>query len=205
MAGNRGGAPKGNKNAAGRHKGGPTGNKNAVGHHEGAPLRNKNAEKDGAYSAVYFDELTQGDRDVMERTPLEARAAAEDEMKLLKIRENRILKKIAQYESEDENAVFLNSVTEITGGKSDLTYRMSESAFKRWQNLHEALHRVQGRIIKIAAMLRAMDESEQRLGMERERLDIQKMRVTGGVDVDGLEESDVPDKILEDVIEGAGV
>ena len=41
----RGGQP-GNRNSAGKQ--------NAAGSHPGAPVGNKNAEKDGAYSAVFF-------------------------------------------------------------------------------------------------------------------------------------------------------
>ncbi len=46
----RGGQP-GNKNSKGK--------KNAAGSHAGAPVGNKNAEKDGAYSTVFFDMLTE--------------------------------------------------------------------------------------------------------------------------------------------------
>jgi len=186
----RGGQP-GNQNSKGH--------KNAAGSHPGAPPRNKNAEKDGAYSTVYFDMLTDRERELLEKTPLEVRAALEHEMQILKLREHRILEKIAEYEKADANTVYLNSVTAITGGKNDITYRMSDSAFKRVQSLQEALYKVQGRIAKIADSLRGLEESERRLGMERERLDILRMRATGGVDVDGLEESeDVPEKVLED-------
>jgi len=185
----RGGQP-GNKNSKGK--------KNAAGSHPGAPLRNKNAEKDGAYSTVYFDMLTDQERELVEKTPLEVRAALEHEMQILKLREHRILKKIADYEAAEEGAMYLSAMTEIHG-KNDTTMRFSDSAFKRVQSLQEALYKVQGRIAKIADSLRSLDESAARLDMEQQRLDILRMRATGRVDVDGLEESDdVPDKVLED-------
>lgn len=81
----RGGQP-GNKNSAGK--------KNAAGSHPGAPRRNKNAEKDGAYSTVFFDTLTDEEKELIEQTPLESKAALEHEMKILKFRENKILLKI---------------------------------------------------------------------------------------------------------------
>lgn len=186
----RGGQP-GNKNSKGK--------KNAAGSHPGAPPRNRNAEKDGAYSTVYFDMLTDQERELVEQTPLEVRDALEHEMKILKFREHKVLAKIAEYEAAGKDTVFLNSVTKITGGKKDITYRMSDSAFKRVQSLQEALYKVQGRIAKIADSLRGLDESAARLAMERERLDILRMRASGSVDVGDLEESDdVPDKVLED-------
>lgn len=187
----RGGQP-GNKNSKGK--------KNAAGSHPGAPQRNKNAEKDGAYSTVFFDTLTDEEKELMEQTPLEVRAALEHEMKILKFRENKILSKIADYEKAEEGAVYLSAVTEITGGKSDITYSMKDSAFKRVQSLQEALYKVQGRIAKITDSLRGLDENAARLAMERERLDILRMRASGSVDVGDLEESgDVQEKELEDV------
>lgn len=135
----------------------------------------------------------------MEQTPLEIRAVLEHEMQILKLREHKIQAKIAEYEKADADAVYLSGLTEITGGKSDITYRTSDSAFKRVQSLQEALYKVQGRIAKIADSLRGLEESTARLAMERERLDILRIRATRVVDVDDLEESeDVPDKVLED-------
>ena len=185
----RGGQP-GNKNSKGK--------KNAAGSHPGAPTGNKNAEKDGAYSAVFLDMLTDQEREIVEKTPLEVRAALEHEMKILKFREHKILEKIAEYEKAEEGAVYLSAMTEIRG-KNNTTMRFSDSAFKRVQSLQEALYKVQGRISKIADSLRGLDESAARLAMERERLDILRMRASGSVDVPGMEESDdPPDKVLED-------
>ena len=88
----RGGQP-GNKNSKGK--------KNAAGSHKGAPAGNKNAEKDGAYSTVFFDMLTDEEKELIAKTPLEVRAALEHEMKILKFRENKILSKIAEYEDAE--------------------------------------------------------------------------------------------------------
>ncbi len=185
----RGGQP-GNKNSKGK--------KNAAGSHPGAPPRNRNAEKDGAYSTVYFDMLTDQERELVEQTPLEVWAALEHEMQILKLREHKILEKIAGYEAAEEGSMYLSAMTEIQG-KNNTTMRFSDSAFKRVQSLQEALYKVQGRIAKIADSLRGLDESTARLAMERERLDILRIRATRAVEVDDLEESDdVPEKELED-------
>lgn len=184
------GGQKGNKNSKGK--------RNAAGSHKGAPPGNKNAEKDGAYSAVFLDSLTEEEKKVVEATPLGVREALEHEMKLLKFRENKILSRIADYEKAEEGAMYLSAMTEIRG-KNDTTMRFSDSAFKRVQSLQEALYKVQGRIAKITDSLRGLDESAARLAMERERLDILRMRASGSVDVGDLEESEeLPDKVLED-------
>ena len=184
----RGGQP-GNKNSAGK--------KNAAGSHPGAPRRNKNAEKDGAYSTVFFDTLTDEEKELIEQTPLESKAALEHEMKILKFRENKILSKIAEYEDAEEGAVYLSAMTEIRG-KNNTTMRFSDSAFKRIQSLQEALYKVQGRIAKITDSLRALDESAARLELEQQRLEILRMRAANSADVDGVEPDDLTDVERED-------
>lgn len=184
----RGGQP-GNKNSKGK--------KNAAGSHPGAPTGNKNAEKDGAYSAVFLDALTDEEREIVEKAPLEVRAALEHEMKILKFRENKILSKIAEYEKAEEDAVYLSAMTEIRG-KNNTTMRFSDSAFKRVQSLQEALYKVQGRIAKITDSLRGLDESAARLDLERQRLEILRMRASGSAEVEGAKADDLTDVERED-------
>lgn len=184
----RGGQP-GNQNSKGK--------RNAAGSHKGAPPGNTNAEKDGAYSAVLFDRLSDEEKELLEKTTLEVRAALEHEMKILKFRENRILSKIEDYEQADEGAMYLSAMTEIHG-KNSTTMRFSDSAFKRIQSLQEALYKVQGRIAKITDSLRALDESEKRFELEQQRLDILRMRASGSVEVPGAEPDDLTGMELED-------
>lgn len=184
------GGQKGNQNSKGK--------KNAAGSHKGAPAGNRNAEKDGAYSAVFFDMLTDAEKKLVEKVPMGSREALEHEMKILKFREHKILSKIADYEAAAEDAVYLSAMTEIRG-KDNTTMRFSDSAFKRVQSLQEALYKVQGRIAKIADSLRALEESEQRLALERQRLDIMRMRSSGSMDVDGAEPEDLDGVEREDI------
>ena len=184
----RGGQP-GNKNSKGK--------KNAAGSHRGAPPGNKNAEKDGAYSAVFLDALTDEEREVVEKAPLEVRAALEHEMKILKFRENKILSRIADYEKAEEGTMYLSSMTEIRG-KNNTTMRFSDSAFKRVQSLQEALYKVQGRIAKVTDSLRAVEEHAARMELERQRLDILRMRASGTVDAPEVEPDDMTDVERED-------
>lgn len=179
----RGGQP-GNQNSKGK--------KNAAGSHAGAPKGNKNAEKDGAYSAVFFDMLTEEERAVLERTPMGSREALEHEMKILKFRENRILCKIAEYEKAPEDALYTSSVLDMRvpggrgssktdGANQQMGMYTKDSAFNRVLKLQEALYKVQGRIAKIADSLRAMEEHRQRMELDREKLELMRMRATGEV------------------------
>lgn len=181
----RGGQP-GNRNSAGK--------RNAAGSHPGAPAGNKNAEKDGAYSAVFFDMLTPDERELVEQTPLGGREALEHEMQILKFREHKILGKIAEYEAAPEDSLYLSSLLDMRmpegrgkekkdGAVQNMGMYSKDSAFSRALKLQEALYKVQGRIAKIADSLRAMEESEKRMELERERLALLRMRATGAVDV----------------------
>ena len=194
----RGGQP-GNRNSAGK--------KNAAGSHAGAPAGNKNAEKDGAYSTVFFDMLSDAEREIVQQTPLGSRTALEHEMQILKFREHKILAKITEYEAAPEDSLYINSLMDmrVPGGRGkdkrdgalqSMGMYSKDSAFSRVLKLQEALYKVQGRIAKIADSLRALEESEKRMTLEREKLELLRMRATGTVDVpdiDGGEEIDEED------------
>lgn len=195
----RGGQP-GNRNSAGH--------KNAAGSHGGAPAGNKNAEKDGAYSAVFFDMLTDAERELVEKTPVGSREALEHEMQILKFREHRILSRIADYEAAPEDALYLNSVLDmrepggrgdgkVDGARQQMGMYSKDSAFARALKLQEALYKVQGRIARVADSLRALEENERRLELERERLDILRMRAAGVVDIPDPECEEYPAELRE--------
>lgn len=196
----RGGQP-GNKNSEGK--------RNAAGSHKGAPTGNKNAEKDGAYSAVFFDMLTDEEKKFAEKAPTGGREALEHEMKILKFREHKILSKIAEYEKAPEDALYISSVMDMRkpGGRGkdkqdgvnqEIGMYNKDSAFARVLKLQEALYKVQGRIAKIADSLRALEESAERLALERQRLDILRMRASGSAEVEDAEPDDMAGVELED-------
>lgn len=189
----RGGQP-GNGNSRGK--------KNAAGTHKGAPIGNKNAEKDGAYSAVFFDMLTDAEKGLAESTPCGSKDALEHELKILKVREHKILTKLSEYENEEQDKLYLNSLTDMRtpGGKGkgnqdgaiqQMGMYNKESAFARSLKLQEALYKVQGRIATIISCLRGLEEAEKRLELEKRRLEILEMKATGIVEVD---EVDYPDE-----------
>lgn len=182
----RGGQP-GNRNSAGH--------KNAAGSHKGAPTGNKNAEKDGAYSTVFFDMLTDAEKELVAQTPLGSREALEHEMMILKFREHRILEKLTKYEEAPEDDLYISGLLDMRvpegdkdGAKQNIGMYQKDSPYKRSTALQEALNKVQGRIIKTADSLRALEEFERRLELERERLEIMRMRATGTMEVEDQEE-----------------
>jgi len=78
------GAPKGNKNAVGNK-----GNRSAV----GVP------PKHGGYSSIYWNTLDEEERQLIEGTPSDEEALLLNQIKLLDVREYRLLKAIAKYNS----------------------------------------------------------------------------------------------------------
>ena len=196
----RGGQP-GNQNSAGK--------KNAAGSHEGAPKGNKNAEKDGAYSTVLLDMLSETEMAVAQAAPMDSKEALKHEMQVLKVREHRIMSKIAQYEAEPEDTLHISSLLDmrVPAGKGDekkdgarqsMGMYSKDSAFSRVLKLQEALYKVQGRISSIINTLRALEDSEKRIELEKERLKIMRMRATGEVPVGDPEDTDEEFDLTED-------
>ncbi len=183
------GAKPGNQNCKGH--------RNAAGHHHGPPKGNKNAEKDGAYSKIFFDMLSDSEKEIAQKAPIKGREALRHEMMILKVREHRILTKIAEYESKKSDELFLEKLMDMRmpgeeegsadGAIQKLGMYSKDTAFNRVMKLDEALYKVQGRIATIANALRSLEESDERMKLERERLEIMRMRATGAVDVPDIE------------------
>lgn len=140
-------------------------------------MGNKNAEKDGAYSAVFFDALPDEDKEFLNQTPTGAVENLLHELKVLRWREKKIIEKIHEYEQvEDEETLYLN------GTMMDM--EMKDTPFARIQKLQEALYKVQGRAATIAGALRKAEENDRRYKLERERMELARMKATGEVEVD---------------------
>ena len=132
-------------------------------------------------------------------------------MKILKFREHKILVKIAEYESVPLDTLYTSTLLDMRkpagkgpnkkdGAVQTIGMYSKDSAFARILKLQEALYKVQGRIVKVADSLRAIEEFELRMQLERERLDILRMRATGLVDAEDDDGPDGLDEIkLEDV------
>lgn len=193
MSGNKGGAPLGNQNCKGK--------KNAKGNKGGgAPKGNRNAEKDGAYSTIRIERLTQDEKEWLEKAPLDASENNLYELKLLRLQQRHIINKIAEYESKDKEELFLTSVTDMRkpgedkdgniqdGAVQNMVMKKKDSAFVRIAQLREALNKVSGRIITLTTQIRQQEEFEKRYALEVARLEIARMRATGEIDIEPDEE-----------------
>lgn len=185
-----------------RNRGGQPGNQNSKGHKNakgnpggGAPNRNKNAEKDGAYSTVLFDRLSDEEKSLLEQMPDGAMENLKMELSILRIRQKRIMEKLEEYESAGDDELFTATVMDMRkpgkgpdGKKADSAAQYmaminKDSAFTRRQALQEALYKISGRILTLAGQLRQREEFEKRYELEVRRLEVAEQRAIGEVDV----------------------
>lgn len=91
-----------------KKQGAPIGNKNAAGH--GAPEGNGNALKHGGYSAVYWDTLTEEEKEMIDNAPSDEETLLTEQIRLFAVRERRLMKAIKKY-SEVKGGQYVSSVT----------------------------------------------------------------------------------------------
>lgn len=186
-----------------RKRGGQTGNrnskgkKNAKGNHGGAPRENKNAEKDGAYSAVFFDKLSDEEKKWLDNLPTGAKENTLLELRVLRYRQKKILAALEKYSECADDDLYIATLTDMRrpgkseggkrtdGAEQKMGLYNKDSAFTRREKLQEALYKVSGRIATLIGQLRQGEEFEKRYDLEVQRLDIAKIRATGVADMDG--------------------
>ncbi|UBM06622.1 phage terminase small subunit [Enterococcus mundtii] len=102
---NQGGAPFGNQNAKGNK-----GNSRAS-----PPKRNKNALKTGEYETIFFDTLSDDEKDIYSSLDDDPSFVLSEEIRLLKIRQLRMMKRIKEAESglNDEEVDRLQQLRKI--------------------------------------------------------------------------------------------
>ncbi|HAP6905790.1 TPA: small subunit of terminase [Enterococcus faecium] len=102
---NQGGAPIGNQNAKGNK-----GNSRAS-----PPKRNKNALKTGEYETIFFDTLSDDEKDIYSSLDDDPSFVLSEEIRLLKIRQLRMMKRIKEAESglNDEEVDRLQQMRKI--------------------------------------------------------------------------------------------
>ncbi|HGZ2470673.1 TPA: phage terminase small subunit [Enterococcus faecalis] len=102
---NKGGAPPGNKNAVGNK-----GNKSAS-----PPKRNKNAVKTGEYETIFADLLSDKEKDIYSNVNDDPFFILEEEIRILKIRQYRMLKRIKDAEAglNDEEVERLQQLRKV--------------------------------------------------------------------------------------------
>lgn len=185
----RRGAPKGNKNAVGNKGGAPKGNQNAKGNRGGlgGPLGNKKAVTTGEYETIWLDALEEDEQELVEQVDTDPIQQADEAIKLLTIRERRMLQRIGKLMNgltEKQRRVLnelkaIKDVMTVHDEKTGVTKtipitrtEMVESEIEETEyraiddiiKLEEALTRVQDKKLKAIELmnkLTAIDEEKQ--------------------------------------------
>lgn len=187
-----------------RKPGGQPGNKNAVGNPGGgAPAGNLNAEKDGAYSTIFFDRLTEEEKRIVEDAPRNSTDLTSHEIGVLLLREKYILDKIKEYQQLPPDQLITSRVTDmrVPGGRGKrkrdganqrIGMYQKETPAQRILQLQEALNKIHGRILSAAAQMQKNEMDKLHLETEQQRLDLLRIRATGEIpDKDGDEDASV--------------
>lgn len=190
-----------------KKRGGQKGNQNAKGY--GAPPRNRNAETHGAYSTVYFDELTEEEKTLIESVTLDTADNMLRELQTLIAKENDLKKRIARLNSEDTGELYTDKVVEMRtphkGEDSDpygtytedgregenktpldvaMETTIKSSAFERAMKLEAELNKIHGRIIKLLDSIKSYELEQRRISLEEKRYALMKQKISGEYEVD---------------------
>lgn len=210
---NRGGAPPGNKNAEGNR-----GNSQAA-----APLGNKNALKTGEYETIFADYLSDEEKGIYQSITEDPFFVLSEEIRLLKIRQRRMMKRIADTEAglsekETEQLFELRGRKTLVESKKsgqkiqvevpDLVLtEMKEHSFRKIDDvlsIEEALTRVSAQLQRAVKQLNEFTLNENRKTLfdrQSEKLDVEirRLKIQNG----DLEPEEIADDGFIDAIKQA--
>jgi uncharacterized protein YjcR len=160
---------KGNQNAKG-NKGGP-----------GAEKGNTRALKTGEYETIYDDLLTEEEKTIMMQQELyDKKYQIMSEIKLLSVRERRILKKIEDLQNGKEMSIVRMSKSSSNNvsyrNNGTLTTTEAESTTNITQRLDEALTRVQEAKRRYIDSYHKIENDDRKLELELIRLEMEAAR-----------------------------
>lgn len=187
-----------------RKRGAPPGNKNAAGKESGAPLRNHNNLKHGIYAQVFWDVLSDQERDMIDNLPDDEAQHLLDEVRLLTVRERRLMLIIQElgeakgglmlsgvsrseekreFDSENDKQLYQNRQREkvendkILPGRAVRVSTTTVNAKDMLMRAHAELTRVQAQKSRVLAQLSQMEILRERLDLEQRRLDLDLMKI----------------------------
>ncbi|EMF0401947.1 small subunit of terminase [Enterococcus faecium] len=166
---NQGGAPFGNQNAKGNK-----GNSKAS-----PPKRNKNALKTGEYETIFFDTLSDDEKDIYSSLDDDPSFVLSEEIRLLKIRQLRMMKRIKEAESglNDEEVDRLQQLRKIKtpiekdGKKLEIKrevmqdVQVTRKTYRKIDNilsLEEALTRISNNLTKTIKLFNELELQAER-------------------------------------------
>lgn len=194
---NKGGAPPGNKNAKGNKGGSP-------------PKGNKNAIKTGEYETIFADMLSDEEKDIYSNLNDDPFFILNDEIRLLKVRQFRMMKRIKEAEKglNDEEVERLQQLREIKtpvekdGRKLEMKRKVMQDVqvtrktFRKLDDIlaiEDALTRVSNQLTKSIKQLNELSLSQDKkvmLNRQNEKLaaEIRRLKIQNGDDIPEVED-----------------
>ena len=197
---NRGGAPFGNQNAVGNK-----GNSRAS-----PPIGNKNAIKTGEYETIFADMLSDEEKDIYSNLNDDPFFILNDEIRLLKVRQFRMMKRIKEAEKglNDEEVERLQQLRKIKtpiekdGRKLEIKREVMQDVqatrktFRKLDDIlaiEDALTRVSNQLTKSIKQLNELSLSQDKkvmLNRQNEKLaaEIRRLKIQNGDDIPEVED-----------------
>lgn len=185
------------KSAPKDNRGAPKGNHNAKNNKGGAPpKRNKNALKTGEYETIFADTLTEEELSIYESLNDDPYIILSDEIKLLKIRQRRMMKRIADAErglndSETEYLYELRNQKKLVRNSNDQEVEIkipemtliqkSEKNYRKISDIlaiEDALTRVSNNLIKAIKRLNELTGTEHKNALLESQVKINKQKLS---------------------------
>lgn len=170
-----------------RKRGGQPGNKNAVGHGGTGPPGNKNAVTTGEFETLLFDCLDLDERRLANAVPADKEQLLLQEIRLLTVREHRMLKRIDDLQKSEEyfnNGELAEGMTMVSrkqgfdkGKLTDL--KDFQGKLGQIQNIEDALTRVQARKQRAIEALHKFGFEDARLEIELAKVELTSVKIGG--------------------------
>lgn len=170
-----------------RKRGGQPGNKNAVGHGGTGPPGNKNAVTTGEFETLLFDCLDLDERRLANAVPADKEQLLLQEIRLLTVREHRMLKRIDDLQKSEEyfnNGELAEGMTMVSrkqgfdkGKLTDL--KDFQGKLGQIQNIEDALTRVQARKQRAIEALHKFGFEDARLEIELAKVELASVKIGG--------------------------
>mgnify|MGYP002519381802 FL=1 len=146
------------------------GNRNACGH--GGKLGNDNTLKHGGYSQIYWDSLSDEEKELIDNMPKDEETLLLEQIRLYSIRERRILVAINKLKNEDDKPI-MDSVTKA-GTQGALNYKSEDEIFitTHYTNKQSAIARLEAELTSVQRGKNKAIETLARLNVEKQKLQL---------------------------------
>ena len=177
-----------------KKRGGQPGNKNAVGHGGTGPPGNKNAVTTGEFETLLFDCLDPAERSLADAVPADKGQLLLQEIRLLTVREYRMLKRIdALRKSEERSEAAGRYEIAVPPGMTVIGYKAGIEKGKitdlgEYKGILGQIQAIEDALTRVQSRKQAAIDSLHRYGVDDARLEIElvKVRQDQGDDNDGV-------------------